>query len=111
MSPPGGILLRKAPGTAALDFGQLIPLSTAWQQDPVSLAAGHVPQPGSPAAALAAGAAAQRRTSVQGGGGGRLSPQPARQAVAGLGVRVWDEATAWVCNMPDPIAASEYVLR
>lgn len=114
MSPPGGVLLRKAPGTAAFDFGQLIPLSVMWQQEqPSSSSASRASMPGGPATAAAgAGAAARRRTTTQ--GGGKHSTQPAAQGgsgALGTAVAVWDETTAWVCNMPDPVAAAEFLQR
>ncbi len=51
---------------------------------------------------------------MQQGGTGRHSPQPAKLgagAAAASAVTVWDETTAWVCNMPDPVAAAEYLHR
>ncbi|GAB4816700.1 hypothetical protein N2152v2_003746 [Parachlorella kessleri] len=114
VSPPGGVLVRKAPGTAAFDFGQLIPLSTQWvqqqhhdQQQHLQLQAdlSSANLPGSPAAS--------RRSTMQ-GGHNRLNQPVVKQGHGGTGgpvARVWDEGTAWVCNMPKPLAAAEYLHR
>ena len=92
VSPPGGVLVRRAPGTAAFDFGQRIPLSTCWlgaaggragsQRSPL--------QPGArPAAGSAAGAAGMQH----------------QQLV------LHSESMAWACNLPNPTAAFENLQR
>ena len=109
MSPPGGILLRKAPGTAAFDFGQFIPLTTLWQ--PTQQQQQQQQQQLSLPSPLPVGA--RRRTTMQhgsGGAGGRLSPQPGKGQPGGQ-VALWDEITAWVTNCPDPLLAAEYLQR
>lgn len=113
VSPPGGILLRKAPGTAAFDFGQFIPLTTLWQQQ-----LGSPPPATLPVSPATAATGARRRTTMQhqGGCGGRLSRQPGSGAQPGVaeaaeGVALWDESTAWVSNFPDPLLAAEYLQR
>lgn len=120
VSPPGGILLRKAPGTAAFDFGQFIPLTTLWQQQHLQQPQQpqRSPPPVLPASPATAAAGARRRTTMQhhGGCSGGLSVHPSSGTPPGAsdaagGVALWDESTAWVCNFQDPLLAAEYLQR
>ncbi|PSC76354.1 N-methyltryptophan oxidase [Micractinium conductrix] len=98
VSPPGGVLVRRAPGTAAFPFGQHIPLTTMWSAAAAASAAGKAKQQ-------------QRRTTQQ------SSTQRAAAAGCGGGVvqqqqlTLHSESVAWVCNLPDPAAALEYLQR
>lgn len=98
VSPPGGVLVRRAPGTAAFPFGQLISLRTCW-----------APSVGSPAgtAVRAAGGGTPpgmpRRSTLQG--------RPAQGQQAQQQLNIHSESVAWVCNLLDPAAALEYLQR
>ena len=91
VSPPGGVLLRRAPGTAAFDFGQEVLLSPCWT------APGGA-KPG------------RRRTSLQHG-----AKAPAAGAAGAAGgaapLVIHSESLAWACSLPDPAAAIEYLQR
>lgn len=101
VSPPGGILVRKAPGTAAIPFGQVISLGTAW-----------VRRQGSRQASPELPESATRCTTMQAGGGRHMYQHQARHVGhSPEGSHPWDETTAWVTNMPDPLAAAEYLQR
>lgn len=87
VSPPGGVLVRRAPGDAACDFGQLIPLATAWS------------------AAAAAASKARRRSTLQPGGAPVGQQQQQQQLV------IHPESLAWACSLPDPAAALDCIQR
>lgn len=91
VSPPGGVLVRRAPGTAAVDFGQTIRLSPAWR---------------------ACTAGGRRRSSLQ--HGGTRQPAPGSQAGQPQPLQPLashSESMAWVCSLPDPAAALQYLQR
>jgi hypothetical protein len=109
VSPPGGVLLRRAPGTAEFDFGQLIPLNTCWQTAgaraasrqraaTTSRSARGGPQAGT---LTAAGGSLKRQTQQ-----GHQAEQQQQQQLA-----VQNETVAWACNMPDPAAALDFLQR
>lgn len=91
VSPPGGVLLRRAPGTAAFDFGQEVLLSPCW-------------------AAPGCAKPSRRRTSLQHG-----AKAPAAGAAGAAGgtapLVIHSESLAWACSLPDPAAAIEYLQR
>ncbi|KAL4434260.1 hypothetical protein ABPG75_000701 [Micractinium tetrahymenae] len=109
VSPPGGVLVRRAPGTAAFPFGQHIPLHTCW----AAAAGGGIDTGTGSAAARASGGSSPprppRRTTLQSGAGRTAAGQQAQQAQKQLSTH--SESVAWVCNLPDPAAALEYLQR
>lgn len=128
VSPPGGLLLRRAPGTAAADFGQTLPLGTAWRSSGCSSSTStaaaapagirrssmaHQPQPQAGKAAPRASSPLPWRPST------RQQQQrhcqgweaTARAGADGASVQVWDESVAFLCNLPDPLAAAAYLSR
>lgn len=94
VSPPGGLLVRRAPGTAAFDFGQLIPLRTCW----TAAGAGRVGH----RSTLQHGVNGRQLTVGSPGGG----PSAQQQQLV-----IHSESLAWACNLPDPAAALEYLQR
>eukprot|EP00887_Chlorella_sp_A99_P000656 scaffold5.g656.t1 len=130
VSPPGGLLLRRAPGTAACEFGQALPLSAAWRPGSGSegRAAAVTSSSSSPSASPATAAERQRsslgaqrgpeRGAAQQQGQLRQSQpssqsqqQQQQQPGQDQAPDPCDEATAWVCNMPDPLAAAACLAR
>ena len=121
VSPPGGVLVRRAPGTDAFDFGQLIPLHTCWSAGGSGARAGrkrttvqHGPGPGQPAAGQvgigALPAASHQQRQVAGQQQQQPQPQPPQQPSPQQLV-IHGESVAWACNMPDPAAALDYLQR
>ncbi|PRW59281.1 hypothetical protein C2E21_2538 [Chlorella sorokiniana] len=90
VSPPGGVLVRRAPGDAVSDFGQFIPLTTAWS------------------AAAAAASKARRRSTLQPGGApaGQQQQQQHQQQLI-----IHPESLAWACSLPDPVGALDCIQR
>lgn len=96
-------MLRRAPGTTAIEFGQLLPLTACWAS----------------AAAAAAGGGSRSRTSQQ--HTWRQAPaslptpaaqmQQQQQQAGAMALVVHSEAAAWACNMPDPAAALDCLQR
>lgn len=88
VSPPGGVLVRRAPGTASFEFGQDILLSPCW----------------APAGSAKPG---RSRSSLHHGG----KAQAAGSAGAAAPLAIHGEGLAWACSLPDPAAAIEYLQR
>ncbi|KAI3438935.1 hypothetical protein D9Q98_001349 [Chlorella vulgaris] len=109
VSPPGGVLLRRAPGTAEFDFGQLIPLNTCWQTAGARAASrqraattSRSARGGPQAGTLTAAGGRMKRQTQQ----GHQAEQQQQQQLA-----VQNETVAWACNMPDPAAALDFLQR
>lgn len=105
VSPPGGVIVRRAPGTAAFPFGQLIPLHTSWAAQAGSRAAGTLARAGGSSSPPRP----PRRAPLQVASGRPAPGQQAQQAQQQLSIH--DESVAWLCNLPDPVAALEYLQR
>ena len=137
VSPPGGLLLRRGPGAAEFEFGQELPLcpplrgartaagagagrsstrrdTTPWGSSgrrstmagQQQLSARGSPVPARPAGPVVPGPKARQPQQQQ-----QQQQAQQQQQVQAQQVKLWDESTAWLCNLPDPPAAAAFLQR